>query len=93
MELRFFLFYFFFFFLIFSSSQAHGWLSGGHPAPGEGEVDRTVFFDDGSNDKRNPTSIKVVNCNDEYFVYYLPDVCGCVGGGCVSDRYSGYCTQ
>jgi len=74
-------------------TQAHGWLSGGHPAPGEGEVDRTVFFDDGSNDKRNPTSIKVVNCNDEYFVYYLPDVCGCVGGGCVSDLYSGYCTQ
>ena len=37
----------------------------------------TVYFDDGSNDKCNPTNIKVINCHDEYCVYYLPDVPGC----------------
>jgi len=65
-------------------THVHGWLSGEHPAPGDGEVYRTVYFDDGNNDRRNPTNIKVVNCNDEYFVYYLPDVPGC---------NRGYCTQ
>ena len=65
-------------------THVHGWLSGGHPSPGEGVVFRTVYFDDGNNDRRNPTNIKVVNCNDEYFVYYLPDVPGC---------NRGYCTQ
>jgi len=63
-------------------THVHGWLSGGHPAAGEGEVYRTVYFDDGTNDRRNPTNIKVVNCNDEFFVYYLPDVPGCNRGYC-----------
>merc|ERR1712107_734448 len=54
-----------------------GWLSGGHPSPEEGEVSRTVYFDNGSNDKNNPTSIKVINCNRKYFVYYLPNVPVC----------------
>ena len=56
------------------SCAAHwgGWLSGGHPTPEEGEVSRTVYFDDGEgNDKRNQIDIKVVNCNRRYFVYYL----------------------
>ena len=65
-------------------THVHGWLSGGHPSSDEGEVYRTVYFDDGNNDRHNPTNIKVVNCNDEYFVYYLPDVPGC---------NRGYCTQ
>merc|ERR1712080_167065 len=43
-----------------------GWLSGSHPSPMEGEVSRTVYFSDGSNDKQYSTSIKVVNCNNEY---------------------------
>lgn len=28
---------------------------------------RTLFFEDGTNDKHNPTSTGVVNCNEEYF--------------------------
>ena len=62
-----------------------GWLSGGHPTPEEGEVSRTVYFDSGgsSGDKNNPTSVKVINCNSKYFVYYLPEP------AC----YRSYCTQ
>ena len=59
-----------------------GWLTGGHPSQGEGEVTRTVYFDDGSDDKARMTSTKVINCNNEYFVYYLPDVPLCQVGYC-----------
>ena len=58
-------------------TRVHSWLSGrGNPSPDKCEVARTVLFDDGTNDRHNPTSIKVVNCNDEYFVCYLPNVPG-----------------
>jgi len=62
-----------------------GWLSGGHPTSGEGEVTRTVYFDNGGNDKTRETEVKVINCNDAFFVYYLVDV----PGGC----YLAYCTE
>ena len=61
-----------------------GWLSGGHPSVSDGEVARTVYFDSGTDDKKYPTSIKVINCNNEYFVYYLPEITGC---------HLGYCTE
>ena len=64
-----------------------GYLSSGEqelPRSGEGEVTRTVFFDGGSYSKHDPTDIKITNCNDEYFVYYLPNVSTC---------YSTYCTE
>ncbi|CAH3191970.1 unnamed protein product [Porites evermanni] len=46
-----------------------GWLSGGHPSVADGQVTRTVYFNDGycySYSKR----IKVRNCGS-YYVYYL----------------------
>jgi len=61
-----------------------GWLEGGHPTPEEGEVSRTVHFNSNSNDRERSTSIKVINCNRNYFVYYLPKTVDC---------YDGYCTQ
>ena len=69
-----------------SSCGAHagGWLDGGHPTTEEGEVNRTVYFDSGSNSKTYPISINVTNCNSKYFVYYLPDIGSC---------HRGYCTQ
>ena len=58
-----------------------GWLYGGHPNASEGEVVRFVNFvmldvctygrcTYGS-DAYQSASIKVINCNNEYFVYYL----------------------
>ena len=60
-----------------------GWLSGGHPTREEREVSRTVYFENGGGDRANPTSIKVINCNNKYFVYYLS----------TAFCYSGYCTK
>ena len=65
-------------------TQHTTWLDGGHPTPIEGEVSRTVYFTDGSNPKLYPQSVKVINCNNEYFVYYLLDVSAC---------YLAYCTE
>ena len=61
-----------------------GWLSGGHPSPGEGVVTRKVCFKNKSNDCAYQADVDVLNCNNAYFVYYLVDVPKC---------YSGYCTK
>ena len=74
-----------------------GWLYGGHPTVSEGEVVRFVNFvwkgiyvidyygsPYGSNAYVS-SSIKVINCNNEYFVYYLNDVPHGYGAG--------YCTE
>ena len=73
-----------------------GWLYGGHPNASEGEVVRFVNFvmyfkDKGStygSDAYQSASIKVINCNNEYFVYYLigMEYQDWVQGG-------GYCTE
>ena len=60
-----------------------GWLSGGHPDPSEGEVARTVNFVWAGKDAYQWKDIKVLNCNNDYFVYYLVD----------SPGISGYCTE
>ena len=60
-----------------------GWLSGGHPTTQDGEVTRTVYFDDGPlGPENNPTDVKVINCNNNYFVYYLVDTPDCMLGYC-----------
>ena len=61
-----------------------GWLDGGHPTPDEGEVTRTVYFNTGSDTKYSPKNVKVINCNNEFFVYYLLDINGC---------HYAYCTE
>ena len=75
-------------------TQSPGWLYGGHPTASEGEVVRFVNFvyygtdSYGSafgSDAYVSSSIKVINCNNEYFVYYLIDVP--YGWG------AGYCTE
>ena len=56
-----------------------GWLYGGHPTVSEGEVVRFVNFvmyfnykgSTWGSDAYQSASIKVINCNNEYFVYYL----------------------
>ena len=56
-----------------------GWLYGGHPNASEGEVVRFVNFvmyfnykgSTWGSDAYQSASIKVINCNNEYFVYYL----------------------
>ena len=73
-----------------------GWLYGGHPTVSEGEVVRFVNFvmyfkAKGStygSDAYQSASIKVINCNNEYFVYYLIgiEIENWVQGG-------GYCTE
>ena len=73
-----------------------GWLYGGQPTASEGEVVRFVNFvmyfkDKGStygSDAYQSASIKVINCNNEYFVYYLigMEYQDWVQGG-------GYCTE
>ena len=56
------------------------WLSGGHPAPGEGQVTRTVYFDDGGSQEYH-TDIFVINCGG-FFVYHLCDTPVCTIGYC-----------
>ena len=46
-----------------------GWLSGGHPSVADGQVTRTVYFNNGYCYGYS-TSIKVRNCGS-YYVYYL----------------------
>ena len=73
-----------------------GWLYGGHPNASEGEVVRFVNFvmyfnykgSTWGSDAYQSASIKVINCNNEYFVYYLIGIeyeNWIVGGG--------YCTE
>ena len=71
-----------------------GWLYGGHPTASEGEVVRFVNFvyygtdSYGSafgSDAYVSSSIKVINCNNEYFVYYLIDT--------PTHFACGYCTE
>ena len=61
----------------FCGTAYTGLLDGRHPSPSEGEVSRTVYFNSGSNTKQESVSVKVINCNNEYFVYYLLDVKYC----------------
>ena len=60
-----------------------GWLSGGHPTAADGQVARTVYFNNGYCYSYS-TSIKVRNCGS-YYVYYLS---GTPGGRC-NLRYCG----
>ena len=74
-----------------------GWLYGGHPTASEGEVVRFVNFvrqgkyvkdfygSPYTSDAYVSSSIKVINCNNEYFVYYLIDTPHGFSGG--------YCTE
>merc|ERR1712013_44064 len=58
-----------------------GYLDGGHPGVGEGEVSRTVYFDnsDGSHFDTCTRDITVTSCG-EYFVYKLSSTnCGYCG--------------
>ena len=57
-----------------------GWLSGEHPSPGEGQVTRTVYFDDGGSQEYH-TDISVINCGG-FFVYHLCDTPVCTIGYC-----------
>jgi len=68
----------------FCGTDYVGWLSGGHPTSGEGEVTRTVYFSYGSDDYRYEVEVEVINCNDAFFVYFLVDTLTC---------YLGYCTE
>jgi len=68
----------------FCGTDYNGWLDGGHPTPTEGEVTRTVYFNSRSSSKEYPQSAKVINCNNEYFVYYLLDTKVC---------HLAYCTE
>ena len=51
-------------------THSPGWLSGGHPSVADGQVTRTVYFNNGYNCYSYSTSIKVRNCGS-YYVYYL----------------------
>ena len=62
-------------------TYAPGVLEGEHPTAEEGEVDRTVYFNLGW-DQEDWIHIKVINCNNDYFVYYLKEVIGCDVGYC-----------
>ena len=66
-------------------ADATGWLSGGHPSPGEGVVARTVCFNYHGDDCLWEADVRVLNCNNAYFVYYLIDT----HAGC----NLGYCTE
>lgn len=61
-----------------------GWLSGGHPSPGEGVVARKVCFNAAGDDCHYEASryVDVLNCNDAYYVYYLVDAPTCDLGYC-----------
>ena len=59
-----------------------GWLSGGHPSPGEGLVTRKVCFKYLWEDCHWQADVDVLNCNNAYFVYYLVDTPWCVMGYC-----------
>lgn len=60
-----------------------GWMSGGHPSSGEGEVSRTVYFQSTADSESfgAETDISVINCGG-YFVYHLPDTPACHAGYC-----------
>jgi hypothetical protein len=57
-------------------TDAPGWLSGGHPALGDGIASRTVNFHWNNNPSNWSAQVSVINCGD-YFVYNLPDVPAC----------------
>ena len=59
-----------------------GWLSRGHPPPEEGVVSRTVCFASFDHMCSRQVQVNVLNCNDDYFVYYLPNAPGCSLGYC-----------
>ena len=64
-------------------TYSSGWLRGGHPSVADGQVTRTVYFNNGYCYSYS-TSIKVRNCGS-YYVYYLS---GTPGGRC-NLRYCG----
>jgi hypothetical protein len=55
---------------------AAGWLAGGHPALGEGQVTRTVYFDWDYEPEWKQTTVSVINCR-EFYIYHLPDTPTC----------------
>ena len=65
-------------------TRATGWLSGGHPSPGEGVVTRKVCFVYSlPNDDCNwEADVDVLNCNNAYYVYNLVDTIHCSLGYC-----------
>jgi hypothetical protein len=60
---------------------AAGWLAGGHPALGEGQVTRTVYFDLSNDPEYWETTVSVINCG-EFYIYRLPDTPTCALGYC-----------
>jgi hypothetical protein len=58
-----------------------GWLAGGHPALGEGQVTRTVYFDYHNNPEWQKTTVAVMNCG-EFYIYRLPDTPSCYYAYC-----------
>ena len=52
------------------STEAPGWVNGGHPTVADGQVTRTVCFHYSGNCCNWSTNIKVRNCGS-YYVYYL----------------------
>ena len=61
---------------------ATGWLTGEHPSPCEGVVTRTVCFKHYGEDCQWQVDVNVLNCNNDYFVYYLVDTPICALGYC-----------
>ena len=59
-----------------------GWMSGSHPTPEDGEVDRTILFVNSYGDTNYGTPVKVINCNNDFFVYYLVNTPKCFLGYC-----------
>lgn len=61
-----------------------GYLQGTHPTAAEGIVTRTAGFT-WDNALNCVVNIQVVNCNHEYYVYYLPEACACANSYCASN--------
>ena len=61
-----------------------GYLIGTHPKITDGIVNMTVGFtwDNALNCVNN---IQVANCNNQFYVYYLPEACSCANGYCASN--------
>ena len=60
----------------YCTGDAQGWLSGGHPGPGE-QVNRSVNFSRGSNTTYRSVEVLVTNCPSAYYVYRLPEAPFC----------------
>ncbi|MCC6528501.1 MAG: hypothetical protein IT373_37995 [Polyangiaceae bacterium] len=58
------------------STDAPGWLSGGHPTVAEGQAARTVCFNWSGNACLWSSPVTVLNCAS-FYLYYLPDAPVC----------------